>query len=50
MPLNEEKITIGVVERETGFSKDLLRTWERRYGFPTPIAVCLCLMAMKQPL
>lgn len=37
MPLNEEKITIGVVERETGFSKDLLRTWERRYGFPTPV-------------
>ena len=37
MPLNEEKISIGVVERETGFSKDLLRTWERRYGFPTPV-------------
>jgi DNA-binding transcriptional MerR regulator len=36
MPLNEEKISIGVVERETGLSKDLLRTWERRYGFPTP--------------
>ncbi len=37
MPLNEEKITIGFVERETGLSKDLLRTWERRYGFPTPV-------------
>ncbi len=36
MPLNEEKISIGIVERVTGLSKDLLRTWERRYGFPTP--------------
>jgi MerR family transcriptional regulator, light-induced transcriptional regulator len=33
----EEKITIGDVERVTGLSKDLLRTWERRYGFPTPL-------------
>jgi MerR family transcriptional regulator, light-induced transcriptional regulator len=33
----EEKITIGDVERITGLSKDLLRTWERRYGFPTPV-------------
>ncbi len=36
MHLNEDKITIGEVERITGLSKDLLRTWERRYGFPTP--------------
>lgn len=27
---------ISAVERETGLSKDLLRMWERRYGFPTP--------------
>lgn len=27
---------IGAVERETGLSKDLLRVWERRYGFPRP--------------
>ncbi len=30
------KLTISVVERETGLSKDLLRIWERRYGFPAP--------------
>lgn len=29
-------MNIGAVERETGLSKDILRTWERRYGFPTP--------------
>lgn len=28
--------TIAVVERETGLSKDTLRVWERRYGFPRP--------------
>ena len=33
----DEKISIGDVERVTGLSKDLLRTWERRYGFPTPL-------------
>ncbi|MEO9137108.1 MAG: MerR family transcriptional regulator [Casimicrobiaceae bacterium] len=27
---------IGAVERETGLSKDVLRMWERRYGFPKP--------------
>lgn len=27
---------IAAVERDTGLSKDLLRMWERRYGFPTP--------------
>lgn len=31
------KLNIGDVERITGLSKDLLRTWERRYGFPTPV-------------
>jgi MerR family transcriptional regulator, light-induced transcriptional regulator len=30
------KLTISIVERETGLSKDLLRIWERRYGFPAP--------------
>jgi hypothetical protein len=25
---------ISAVERETGLSKDTLRMWERRYGFP----------------
>jgi DNA-binding transcriptional MerR regulator/methylmalonyl-CoA mutase cobalamin-binding subunit len=28
--------TIGAVERDTGLSKDTLRVWERRYGFPQP--------------
>ena len=27
---------ISAVERETGLSKDVLRMWERRYGFPSP--------------
>lgn len=29
-------LPIGAVERETGLSKEVLRMWERRYGFPTP--------------
>ena len=29
-------IPISAVERETGLSKDTLRMWERRYGFPLP--------------
>ncbi len=29
-------LNIGAVERETGLSKDVLRMWERRYGFPAP--------------
>jgi DNA-binding transcriptional MerR regulator/methylmalonyl-CoA mutase cobalamin-binding subunit len=28
--------TIAAVERDTGLSKDTLRVWERRYGFPSP--------------
>lgn len=28
---------IGAVERATGISKDTLRIWERRYGFPSPL-------------
>jgi DNA-binding transcriptional MerR regulator/methylmalonyl-CoA mutase cobalamin-binding subunit len=27
---------IAAVERDTGLSKDVLRIWERRYGFPAP--------------
>ena len=30
-------LEISGVERETGLSKDVLRMWERRYGFPKPI-------------
>lgn len=29
-------ISIAAVERDTGLSKDTLRVWERRYGFPRP--------------
>ncbi len=28
---------IAAVERDTGLSKDTLRVWERRYGFPKPL-------------
>jgi DNA-binding transcriptional MerR regulator/methylmalonyl-CoA mutase cobalamin-binding subunit len=28
--------TISAVERDTGLTKDTLRMWERRYGFPQP--------------
>jgi DNA-binding transcriptional MerR regulator/methylmalonyl-CoA mutase cobalamin-binding subunit len=34
--MNTASFSIGAVERETGLSKDVLRTWERRYGFPAP--------------
>ncbi|UCE32402.1 MAG: MerR family transcriptional regulator [Burkholderiales bacterium] len=29
-------LSIAAVERDTGLSKDTLRVWERRYGYPTP--------------
>jgi DNA-binding transcriptional MerR regulator/methylmalonyl-CoA mutase cobalamin-binding subunit len=29
-------LAIASVERDTGLSKDTLRAWERRYGFPAP--------------
>ncbi len=32
-----EYANISTVERDTGLSKDTLRVWERRYGFPTPL-------------
>lgn len=31
-----ETLSIGAIVRLTGISADTLRTWERRYGFPTP--------------
>jgi DNA-binding transcriptional MerR regulator/methylmalonyl-CoA mutase cobalamin-binding subunit len=30
-------LPISAVERETGISKDVLRKWESRYGFPAPL-------------
>ena len=30
-------LNISAVEREAGLSKDVLRMWERRYGFPKPL-------------
>jgi methylmalonyl-CoA mutase cobalamin-binding subunit/DNA-binding transcriptional MerR regulator len=35
-PENLAGLNIAAVERETGFSKDVLRKWETRYGFPAP--------------
>ncbi|MEW6704043.1 MAG: MerR family transcriptional regulator [Pseudomonadota bacterium] len=32
----EAMLSIAAVERDTGLSKDVLRVWERRYGFPDP--------------
>jgi methanogenic corrinoid protein MtbC1 len=32
----EPQFTIAAVERDVGVSKDVLRVWERRYGFPLP--------------
>lgn len=34
--MNTQGFNITAVERDTGLSKDLLRMWERRYGFPAP--------------
>jgi DNA-binding transcriptional MerR regulator/methylmalonyl-CoA mutase cobalamin-binding subunit len=36
IPASSPGLPIASVERETGLSKDTLRVWERRYGFPTP--------------
>ena len=30
-------LSIAEAERETGISRDTLRVWERRYGFPNPL-------------
>jgi methanogenic corrinoid protein MtbC1 len=32
----QASFTIAAVERDVGLSKDVLRVWERRYGFPVP--------------
>jgi methanogenic corrinoid protein MtbC1 len=34
--MKRQTMSIAAVERETGLSKDTLRVWERRYGFPQP--------------
>ncbi|MDP2881892.1 MAG: MerR family transcriptional regulator [Azonexus sp.] len=34
--MNTATFNIAAVERDTGLSKDVLRMWERRYGFPVP--------------
>jgi MerR family transcriptional regulator, light-induced transcriptional regulator len=34
--MNKPRLTIAAVERDIGISKDVLRVWERRYGFPAP--------------
>ena len=34
--MNNPSFNISAVERDTGLSKDVLRMWERRYGFPVP--------------
>ncbi|MDY0013257.1 MAG: MerR family transcriptional regulator [Rhodocyclaceae bacterium] len=36
-PHHPAHLPIAAVERDTGLSKDTLRVWERRYGFPTPL-------------
>lgn len=35
-PVAAHSLSIAAAERETGLSKDTLRVWERRYGFPCP--------------
>ncbi len=35
-PSSTPGLPIAAVERDTGLSKDTLRVWERRYGFPQP--------------
>jgi DNA-binding transcriptional MerR regulator/methylmalonyl-CoA mutase cobalamin-binding subunit len=37
MPAPAAYLSISAVERETGLSKDVLRKWEVRYGFPQPL-------------
>lgn len=34
--MSNSTFNIAAVERDTGLSKDVLRMWERRYGFPVP--------------
>jgi methanogenic corrinoid protein MtbC1 len=37
MTITSTNFSIAAVERETRLSKDVLRVWERRYGFPQPV-------------
>lgn len=37
MDIDDHVINPSELERETGFSKDLLRKWRSRYGFPNPL-------------
>src|SRR5512143_1365530 len=32
-----ELLSIGDICAETGLSSDVIRVWERRYGFPVPV-------------
>jgi MerR family transcriptional regulator, light-induced transcriptional regulator len=34
--MTQDPYSISAVERDTGLSKDTLRVWEKRYGFPCP--------------
>jgi DNA-binding transcriptional MerR regulator/methylmalonyl-CoA mutase cobalamin-binding subunit len=34
--MDDSGVSIAMVERETRLSKDVLRAWEKRYGFPAP--------------
>lgn len=34
--MQNEYLSIGAVERDSGIARDTLRVWERRYGFPLP--------------
>lgn len=34
--MDQSGLSIAAVERDTGLTKDTLRVWERRYGFPRP--------------
>ncbi|AOW11728.1 MerR family transcriptional regulator [Hydrogenophaga crassostreae] len=34
--MSKPLFNIATVERDVGLSKDVLRVWERRYGFPSP--------------
>lgn len=36
LPSQSVALTIGAVSRATGLSPDILRVWQKRYGFPVP--------------
>ena len=37
MDVTENLVSIGEVAEETGLTPEVLRVWERRYGFPVPV-------------